>query len=775
MIEQLLDRAASVAIAHPTRVVIAGWLTSLSALYVVGLPVDLSFSGLMNRQHPEVERYFEASARHGLGGLLPLLLEGPEHELDGAMTKVRLALDDLEEVRAVRVPPPLDYFAFRFPWIVDRALFDEWVALAEAPPDAEASERFLARVEAEARRLAPSPPVGQRLVTVVMARDTFELALDADDFPTIRRVVDEALSPLGVTGRFAGMPAIVTQEQEATIERLQVLGPLSLILVLVLLFSVERRGLVLASIAVPMLLSVCCTLALLGLIEGRLTLMESIFGVIVFGLGIDFAIHLMLRMREERAKGRDFEASLHRAILGTGRGVVAGGITTAGAFLIIALSPDPVFRRLGLAGGIGLLLCLAFLILMLPAQWAWIERRWTRAAPPLRARPTRGFARIAGACSSHPGRVALAALPVLAWSGFELTAIRYETNLERVFSRDIDAVATARQIHAGFGVAPGPWVVPAEDLEAARRLGAAFEAEPIFGTVDSVARVIPSDVEERRQILDALAPELRRAADAAASSGRTDLLDALVPLQLLLEAQTLGPPTTDGLPEVLSERWIGPDGERLVYAYPAAPALDSEVAARERRVAQAIHPDATSMASIYEALIGTDRPWMPPIVAGVLLFMVVIVSLDLRSLRLAALALTPVTASAIATVGVLTAFGFSFNTVTLVAIPMLLGIGVDDGIHVVHRLKEQPAARLAASVGSVATSIALTTVTTCASVGMLLFTRHPGIESVAILLLVGLPMSLLATVTLIPAVASGLGWAPTADGGPPSTTPTDDR
>ena len=137
--------------------------------------------------------------------------------------------------------------------------------------------------------------------------------------------------------------------------------------------------------------------------------------------------------------------------------------------------------------------------------------------------------------------------------------------------------------------------------------------------------------------------------------------------------------------------------------------------------------------------------------------------------KLAALALTPVAASAVATVGLLTAFGFSFNTVTLVAIPMLLGIGVDDGIHVVHRLKEQPAARLAASVGSVATSIALTTATTCASIAMLLFTRHPGIESVAILLLVGLPMALLATVTLIPAVAVGLGWAPT--GGSRSEVP----
>jgi predicted RND superfamily exporter protein len=146
-----------------------------------------------------------------------------------------------------------------------------------------------------------------------------------------------------------------------------------------------------------------------------------------------------------------------------------------------------------------------------------------------------------------------------------------------------------------------------------------------------------------------------------------------------------------------------------------------------------------------------------PIVIAVAIFVAVVVALDLRSLRLAALALVPVSASAIVTVGLLTATGFSFNTVTLVAVPMLLGLGVDDGIHTVHRILEQPDAPLRETVGSVATSIALTTATTCASVGLLLFTRHPGIESVATLLLVGLPMSLLATVTLLPASAVLLG------------------
>ncbi len=757
-IERLLGGSVRLALRRPGRVVAAGWLCGLGGLYALTVPLDLSFSGLMNRDHPEVARYFEASAAYGLGGVLPVLLEGPEDRLDDAVAELRLALDGMDEVRSVQAPPSRDYFLARAPWIVDRTLFDEWVALGSGPPSPAASEAFLHSLDAAGARLFPEPSPGTRLVTVVMTRDPFELALDADDFPTIRSAAAAAVAPFGANGRFAGMAAIVTQEQEATLERLRVLGPLSLLLVLTLLYSVERRLLVLASIAVPMLLSVGGTLAILGLVEGRLTLMESIFGVIVFGLGVDFAIHLLLRMREEQGARRGFEASLHRAIRGTGRGVVAGGFTTAGAFLILAFAPDPVFRRLGLAGGIGLLLCLGLLLLMLPAQWSWIGRQTPGALRSARGTGTAWLERVAAGCTRRPGWVWIGALPLLVWCGFQLPALRYETNLERVFSRDIDAVETARRIHETFGVAPGPWVVPAEDLATARRLTDAFSDDPNFGRVDSLALLLRPDVEERRRVLESLAPSLARTVRDTTIGSRGDpdgaaLREALEPLELLLAAQAVGPPTRDALPDALRERWIGPNDDLLVYAYAAEPALDSAVAARERRAAQSIDPRATSMNAIYEALIGTDRPWMPPIVAAVLLYIAIVVVLDLRSLRLAALALLPVSAASVLTVGVLAAFGFSFNTVTLIAIPVLLGLGVDDGIHVVHRIVEQPDAPLSAAVGSVATSIALTTATTCASVGLLLFTRHPGIESVAVLLLVGLPTALLATVTLLPAAA----------------------
>jgi len=86
-------------------------------------------------------------------------------------------------------------------------------------------------------------------------------------------------------------------------------------------------------------------------------------------------------------------------------------------------------------------------------------------------------------------------------------------------------------------------------------------------------------------------------------------------------------------------------------------------------------------------------------------------------------------------------------------VPLLLGLGIDDGIHIVHRMLEQPEAPFAEVVAAVGGGIAMTTITTCASVGTLLFIHHSGIESMAILLLIGLPLCLVASVTLLPACA----------------------
>ena len=196
-----------------------------------------------------------------------------------------------------------------------------------------------------------------------------------DGYYRLKSALERSLSETAVTGSMSGLPAVGAEDQTRTMAAMKRVTPISLLLVLFVLRLLEPRLSGLAAVAIPLLLAIGATVGLVGMLTGSLTIMETFFGVTVLGLGIDFAIHLIARQREERASGASLETALPATLTHCGAGVVAGAATTAGAFLIVGLAPDPVARHLGLSGGIGLLCCLLLMLTMLPAAWVLIERR----------------------------------------------------------------------------------------------------------------------------------------------------------------------------------------------------------------------------------------------------------------------------------------------------------------------------------------------------------------------------------------------------------------
>ncbi|MDP7113093.1 MAG: MMPL family transporter [Myxococcota bacterium] len=179
--------------------------------------------------------------------------------------------------------------------------------------------------------------------------------------------------------------------------------------------------------------------------------------------------------------------------------------------------------------------------------------------------------------------------------------------------------------------------------------------------------------------------------------------------------------------------------------------------------AWAIDPGAASSLMAAEAMLAGERPWIRWVLTGILLFVTTVLAADLRSLRWVAVALAPVLFGTSVTFGLLCWFGMDFNVMGAVVVPLIIGLGVDDGIHVVHRIREHagPAHEAAVSVGR---AIVMTTATTCIGTAAFLFTDHPGLESMALVLLLGLPLCLLASVALVPAMVRVLGLSESSKG-----------
>ena len=749
-----LDAVARWTIRSPWRAI--GWAVApalaLAAL-LPATPVDLTFMGVMNRDNEHVGRYFEMSERYELGGLLLVLLEGEEERLDEAVDRTIEAAQALPSVAAARRPLPLEWLAEQAPWLVERPLLDRWLALAEQPADVENAAEFLASALALRASVASVP--GARLVEIKMATDPLAEEVGQSAFFELEAAVERALSGSGVTAGFSGLPALSAGDQEQTLGAIRRLTPISLVLVLLLFRIVEKRPGGVLSVAAVLVLSIGAALGAVGLLTGKLTVMETFFGVTVFGLGIDFAVHLFVRQREELAHGRSFEQALRRTLSGSGRGVVAGCVTTAGAFLIAATAPDPVALHLGLSGGLGLLFCLPLTLLILPSVWVLRQRRHRRRletaaeAPAARATPVRvpGLPSVVRWATERPVRCLAVSGVLLAVALAGLPRLQVETRLERIMNRGVPAIAMVDRIQEVLGTNGAPWILAAESLDEAREFAARLDGHPLFSETVSLGTILPSDLAERAAALDRLfGPEGRM---TAAVAGLGD--PRALAVGALRRAAAAGPPDVDSLPPGLREKFIAPTGEFLVYAYAADSKADGALARLQREVVQAIDPRSSGLLAVVEGMMIGDRPWIPWIALSILGFVLVVLCVDFRRPRSVLLAVLPVLAAVPFTLGVLCWIGIPFNVMTWLVLPLIFGLGIDDGIHVVHRFLDDPAQPIRLAALSVGRAIAMTTLTTTASFSILLFTDHPGLETMAAVMLIGLPACLLASVTVLPA------------------------
>jgi predicted RND superfamily exporter protein len=198
-----------------------------------------------------------------------------------------------------------------------------------------------------------------------------------------------------------------------------------------------------------------------------------------------------------------------------------------------------------------------------------------------------------------------------------------------------------------------------------------------------------------------------------------------------------------------------PDGEFLTFAYTYFTGLNADTFREHRLRAERVDPGATGFANFVEAAV--YAPWTKEVLVGVLALVLLVLAIDQRNWRWMLLALLPVTFGSAVTFGVMCWLDVGFSVMLVLVVPLLIGLGVDDGIHVVHRMREDEELPPDVATCSVGRAIVMTTLTTCASFSVMMFSNHPGMESMALCLICGLPLCLLASVTLIPAGSVLLG------------------
>ncbi|MFO0796882.1 MAG: MMPL family transporter [Gemmataceae bacterium] len=602
---------------------------------------------------------------------------------------------------------------------------------------------------------------------------------------------------LGLTG----LPVLETDEMVRSDEDSRRASWLALVGV-ALLYFVVYRGLRYPLLTVgSLLVGTAWALGWATLTVGHLNILSATFAVMLIGMG-DYGVLWVARFDEGRRLGLDGEAALRYTAGHAGPGIVTAAATTALAFFATTLADFQAVAELGWIAGSGVLLCAISCLTVVPAALALrATPRAAEATPPLQF-PTAG-AWLPG-LAGRPRRVLLGGAGLLGLAAVCATRLGYDHNLLNMQAKDLDSVQWEhRLIERSAGMTWDALGVARTPAEAAR-LRAAFEALPEVGKVVEVASLVPADqgaklplvaaIQERLKTLkpvDQVPPprvsspaavrdwtdrlrlaagkhpdlaravdELRAALDAApadaadrlAAFDRCLVADLATDLNRLKAVSRPAPIAWAEVPEALRERYVGANGEFLVRAFARESLWDHDALRRFTAAAAAVHPEATGKS--FRTLDGLDQMKRGFERAGLyaLAAIVAVLLLDLRRVADVLLALAPLGAGALLTLGAMGLFGVPLNPANMIALPLVVGVGVDNGVHVLHDYRDRRGRvpyLLGAATGRGVLVAALTTVL---GFGTLTTARHVGMASLGLALTVGVTCCTAAALLGLPAL-----------------------
>jgi len=612
--------------------------------------------------------------------------------------------------------------------------------------------------------------------------------------------------------RFTGSAALSFEEMRSVIEGAGLTGILAFIAVSIVMLA-GLRSVSLSLIAlVNLALGLVITAGFAAVVIGRVNLISVSFVVLYIGLGVNYAVHYLLRYREIAQLEPAGRTSAIRSTISAGRFLLypltLSAVTTALGFFAFVPTAFSGIAELGLIAGVAMMVTLVLSYTALPAMLALIQPR-VSGSPPV---PDRGWRRHLDLPLRHRWAVlglgivlAVAALPAL-------PELHFDSDPLNVRDPQSESVTTIRQLlsegQAGYRNIQVLTDDPAETEAMRQRLNDL----PTVSRAVSLESFIPDDQDEKLFMLEdlgwVLGPgvvgadwETDPVTAASLAAAAATLIDALdqsgapagepasgglsQSLSRLLRAlddgdadqaaarvnraltagmqPTLGrlseglkasdPVSVEDLPAWLVEQWRGREGARLIQVFPAVDVLDFERQAEFTEDVLAVAGDRATGGPVIQLEAGRaiTGAFQQALIWAVIGISIVLLA-TLRQPLAAAKVMAPLALGGLLTVAAMVLIDLPFNFANVVALPLLLGVAVDNGIHLVtrHRSGLLPNGNVLKTATSRA--IVVGAMITTGGFGNLAFSPHSGTASLGIILAVGLALMVVATLLFLPAM-----------------------
>ena len=601
----------------------------------------------------------------------------------------------------------------------------------------------------------------------------------------------------GTSLKLTGLPVMENDEMRSSQNAMGLATWLSIlgIAFLYVFFFRQLRHPILAMIA--LFIGIGWSMGFIMLFVGHLNILSISFAVILVGLGIDFSIHYTLRYLQCRSQGDDTYSALVRSIHEIGPGILTGALTTAAAFFTAGATEFTGIAELGIIAGGGVLCCCFSALTFLPILIMFMDKN--RAANKIPKPRDPIFFHV------PPKVTFIFCVVCLGGAVYGVPKLYYDYNLLNLQPEGLESVELEHRLIEESKQSVWYAISMSDNEQVLRERIEEFEKLSSVERVEQLVTLIPGENPLVRQIHDVL---LRTPSDVAQSlyltkedarklyqcletarqclKGKEEFTsyleriqnlqeqlcemkltvyfermtqyqrslaeDLLAKLNALEKISSPEPPTINDLPKPYVERMVSEDGTYLLKIYGKGDLWDMENLETFVKEVRSVDPKATgNPLQTYECSLQMKKGYQDAAIYA-LIIVFLLVFLDLRSIVDTMCTLFPIFMGLLCTFGIMGFFDIPLNAANLIVLPLILGIGIDDGVHIIHDYRKFYRGGIYRISSSTSVSIILTSLTTILSFGTLMLAQHRGLQSLGLVLVIGTTCCWLSSLLLLPAI-----------------------
>jgi uncharacterized protein len=607
--------------------------------------------------------------------------------------------------------------------------------------------------------------------------------------------------------RITGETALEHDELESVTRGAQLAGIVSLVLVFVVQW-IGLRSLKLLSITyIVLVMGLVITAGFAAITVGHLNVISIAFASLYIGLGVDYAVHICLYYRERRARGYANDQAIHHSMHGVGSSLFLCALTTALGFFAFIPTDYAGVSELGIISGGGIFIGLIISVTVLPALFCVLP---VNNPKPIHSALTPKFIVTFPFRYSTPIRIVSIILGLGAC--LVLTKLSFDSNPVNLRDPNSESVSSFKELLKSKNDSPFALITLAANLDEATNMATkmgklstvheaitladfvAKDQDEKLTTIEDLNLILGNQLEnfgrtlpvnsDQRQALIKFNDELKKAiAEKSPNAPMVTLqqlqqrIEAFVqqadksanPVESYsqLEKNMLGllPYTLERLktsltasafgmndiPDYIRSHWLSADGLYKILITPKKDLNDpdnqrafvDEVQKIDAKVSGLPVANQASGDAVVKAFI---QAFGSAFAAIVLVLLAIY-----RSIKQTALVIMPLVLAALLTGATNVLLNNQFNFANIIALPLLLGMGIDSSILIMHRLHFNLSENENLLQSSTTRGIIFSSITTLCSFSSLSFTSHQGMASMGLLLSIGLFFTVICSLIVLPA------------------------